>query len=115
MRSNIEDAILYNPLFMTALRHKPTVLTLGGTLTMGAQDSPVQLLDPGGATRIVLLPPEVEGAMYIIWNKADAAEDLTVKDDSNTTTYLTIAQNEAGILYSDGAAWHRMLLSAAAT
>lgn len=79
--------------------------TLAGTYTMDA-DMPTALgLDPGGATRVVLLPPEEEGLTFYIKNMADAAEDLTVKEDSNTTTIGTISQNETAWFVCIGGIW----------
>lgn len=114
MRSTLLNNAAFGLRLMDALKIPASSMTLAGTYTMAANDRMVHLLDPGGAGRTVLLPPEAEG-IYLIWNKADAAEDLTVKEDSNTTTILTISQNEAGILFCDGTSWHRALLSAAAT
>lgn len=81
------------------------VQTLGGTLTMD-RDMPTGIcLDPGGATRVVLLPPEEAGLAFFIANAADAAEDLTIKEDSNTTTIGTISQNETAWLVCLGGVW----------
>jgi hypothetical protein len=86
-----------------------------GTYTMVDESPVVQILLITGAVT-VLLPPEKPGRIYFIWNKAGSALDITVKDDSNTTTILTISQNEAGILFCDDAlVWQRMLMNAAAT
>lgn len=115
MRSNLNANHLSDPFITDGLRLASTTLALSATLTMEAGATPVQLLDPNGAGKTVLLPPESRGLTFLIWNKADAAEDLTIKDDSNTTTILTVSQNEAGVLYCDGTSWHRALLSAAAT
>lgn len=81
------------------------VQTLAGTLTMD-RDMPSALgLDPGGATRVVLLPPEEEGLSFWIANLADAVEDLTIKEDSNTTTIGTISQGEIAKLIVIGGVW----------
>lgn len=82
--------------------------TLGGTLTMDGDEPDVLVLDPGGAGRTVLLPTEANAAnrMFFIINAADAAEALTVKDDSNTTTVVSVGQSEMGIVFCDGTSWH---------
>lgn len=80
-------------------------VTLGGTLTMDA-DMPTGLcLNPGGAGRTVLLPPEEEGLAYFIANAASGDEDLTIKEDSNTTTIGTISQNETAWVVCMGGVW----------
>lgn len=80
--------------------------TLTGTYTMDADTFHVQFLDPGGASRTVLLPAEVDGAWFTIINTADADEDLTVKEDSNTTTIGTIARGESQTFYCNGTTWY---------
>jgi hypothetical protein len=82
--------------------------TLAADLTMTATSPRMLALDPGGASRKVLLPPEATSAgMFVfISNTADMAEDLTVKEDSDTTTICTISQNERGAAFCDGTTWH---------
>jgi hypothetical protein len=55
----------------------------------------------------VLLPTEATsiGRIFFITNSADAAENLIVKEDGDSTTIVTIAQNEVGIVWCDGTAW----------
>lgn len=56
--------------------------TLTAALTLGTTDGQFFALDPGGATRVVTLPNEVEeprGIFVEILNEADAAENLTVQ------------------------------------
>lgn len=79
--------------------------TLAGTLTMVATDPIVQFLDPGGAGRTILLPPEEDGLVFVFVNKADAAEVLTIKDDANAVTFATPTQAEAAILFCNGVTW----------
>lgn len=82
--------------------------TLSGTLTLTTADARVQVLDPGGAGRNVVLPAEASMAgagPFIIVNAADAAETLTVQDNDGSTTVLTIAQNFGAKFYSTGAGW----------
>lgn len=81
--------------------------TLAGEYVIAVTSPTVQILDPGGAGRDVLLPAEASsrGLIFIIFNSADAAEALTVKEDSDTTTIVTIAQNEGAIVFCDGVTW----------
>jgi len=83
-------------------------ITLTGTLTMTNQYRQVLRIDPGGAARTVLLPPEEVGMTFVIINIADAAETMTLKDDSNTNTIGTITQNQTGWYWCDGTAWQRV-------
>lgn len=116
MRQRLDDAQAYGLEVFSKLAKvsaKPAQAT--GTYTMTDEHPPVLLLT-NTAAMTVLLPPEKAHRMYYIWNKSAGAFDLSVKEDSGTTTILTISQNEAGILYCDGAlVWHRMLMNAAAT
>lgn len=79
--------------------------TLGATITMDRDMPTAIVLDPGGATRVVLLPPEEEGLAFFIANGADAAEDLTINEDAGVTTIGTISQNEAAWLVCIGLVW----------
>lgn len=116
MRQRLDDAQAYGLEVFSKLAKvsaKPAAAT--GTYTMVDDHPPVLILTPT-ATMVVLLPPEKPHRMYYVWNKSAGAFDLTVKEDSGVTTVLTVSQNEAAILYCDGAGvWHRALLNAAAT
>ncbi len=85
------------------------VQTLTGALTLTFADYNCNLLrlDPGGAARTVNLWPELEakGMVVEIVNAADAAETITVKEDSSTTTIASIAQNRSAKLMCDGTTW----------
>jgi hypothetical protein len=76
--------------------------TLTGTRVLTVNDPIVCKLDPGGAGRTVTLDGTTtgaggrSGAMRVIVNAADAAEDLTVKDAS-ANTIGTVSQNELGV------------------
>lgn len=78
--------------------------TLSGNLTLSATDAMVQNIDPGGSGRDVTLPAESNGLGFIIGNRADAAETLTVKDNSGTTI-ATVNQDGVGYFWSDGTGW----------
>lgn len=78
--------------------------TLSGDLTLSATDAMVQNIDPGGANRTITLPAEANGLVFVIGNRADAAEDLTVQDDSSTTI-ATVNQDDVGYFVSDGTGW----------
>lgn len=72
---------------------------LGATFVMDADMPPLISLDPGGAGREVDLPAEEKGLWFLISNTADAAETLTVKEDSAVTTIATLGQDEYGLFF----------------
>lgn len=79
------------------------VETLSGDKTLATGDPQLQVIDPGGAARNVDLPAEEAGLQFLIGNAADAAEDITVRDDADSTV-LTLNQDDVGlfIAYDDG-------------
>jgi hypothetical protein len=85
------------------------VETLTGAHTLASGDPVFQKLDPGGAGRDVNLPAEAssDGLFYVITNAADAAENLTVKDDG-ASTIVTISQNEQATVVCNGTSWVHM-------
>ena len=86
----------------------PNIEVLAAEKTIAVGDPQIQALDPGGLNRDVLLPAEASsvGLFFFIANTADAAEDLVVKEDSDTTTIVTISQNERGLVFCDGVTWY---------
>lgn len=79
--------------------------TLSANKTLTDRDAPIQFLDPGGAARDVTLPAEGNGNHpFIISNRADAAETITVKNDA-AATIVEIAQDETKAVYPDGTNW----------
>lgn len=87
-------------------RQASNIQTLSGTKTLSADDKRIQVLDPGGAGRDVVLPPEAAsaGLDFYLHNAADAAEVLTIKEDGGTTI-CTPTQNETAYVYCDGTTW----------
>lgn len=87
-------------------RLQSRTLAMAGDLTLTALSPRVLFLDPGAA-RKVLLPPEagMAGAVIFIANEANAAEDITVNEDADATTIVTISQNECAFLACDGTSW----------
>jgi len=85
--------------------------TLAADKTLTTTDPQVHFLDPGGANRNVDLPAEAAstGLAFELYNTADAAEDLVVRDDSGVQTIVTISQNEAGIMRCDGTSWRGLV------
>ena len=83
--------------------------TLAATKSLTLNDARHQVLDPGGAGRTVNLPAETAGAEVIIQNAADAAEDLTIKEDTSTTTIVVAGQDEDVYITSNGSGWTAIL------
>lgn len=83
-------------------------LTGARTITVVEIDTyPYITFDPGGAARTVTLPAEAAsiGAQLLLKNSADAAEIITVNDDS-TTLVCTLTQSESVLLWCDGTTWN---------
>ena len=90
------------------LGHNVNRETLTGNKTLTEDDEQVQSLDPGGAARTVTLPAEAGSLMFVIVNRADAAEAITVEDDASNTI-VSVAQNAAALVFSDGTGWGAIL------
>lgn len=80
--------------------------TLTGTKTLAVGCTRIQFLDPGGASRIVVLPTTAssDGMALMVANVADAGESLSMQD-SGGTTICDIDQYESGYLFCNGVAW----------
>ncbi len=79
--------------------------TLSGAVTLSEAYPSITKFDPGGAHRDVTLDAETaakHGLLRLVVNSADAAENLVCKD-ADANTIVTINQNEAALLYNDGA------------
>lgn len=111
MRSALDGSEIRNSLIGESNRFIRGSQTLGADVTIAADAPSLQFFDPGGSGRVVLLPAERAGAFFIIVNNADAAENLTVKEDSGTTTIGVVHQNEIGMFFCDGTTWSSTLES----
>jgi hypothetical protein len=98
----MDDIDLRKVVIRNGLRLATMTKTLTGTFTLDKDLPPAITLDPGGATRQVVMPSETleenHGLTFYIRNGADAVEDLTIRDSTNATTVGTISQNEAAIV-----------------
>lgn len=110
-RSNIEGANLRQNRILAQNKYESIVQTLAATFTMNDNMPHLLFLDPGGAGRTVLLPAETKGAWFALANTADADEDLTVKEDSNTTTIGIVSRGAVKLFFCDGTTWHSDLQS----
>ena len=75
--------------------------TLAGTRTLKHDDAQMLGLDAGGGARNVVLPAPRKGAWFWIFNRSDAAENLTIQQADASTTAATVNQNESAILFCD--------------
>lgn len=111
MRNDLVSAFLDRPTVRNLDRKLVDTRTLTGAVTIAKENAPILNFDPGGATRIVTMPApdsDLEGAIFIINNWADAAEDLTI-NNSAAATVLTVSQNEAGVvMYLGGITYGRL-------
>lgn len=112
--NNVSGARVEDSKLVNLIRGGVNIQTLGATFTIDKGFPLINVLDPGGAGRTVVLPAEgdSEGLIFLIANAADAAEDLTVKEDSSTTTIVTISQSESAIIFCSGGTWFGGVLKA---
>ena len=90
-------------------------LSANRTLTQAeVDDNNIFSFDPGGSARNLVLPAEADcaGIVLFINNAADAAEIITVQDDTPATV-VTPTQNESAIVWCDGVSWFGLVGSAA--
>jgi hypothetical protein len=90
--------------------------TLAGhkTFTQAEVDAnQIFTFDCGGSARNLVLPAEANnaGRVLFISNSSDAAEVLTIQDDTPATV-CTPTQNEDAIVWCDGTNWYGGVLAA---
>lgn len=79
--------------------------TATGTVTLTDSDKDVQYIDPGGASRDVVLPAEGTGNHpFFIYNSADAAEALTIKNDASSIIGV-LNRGDSGLFVSNATTW----------
>jgi hypothetical protein len=112
--------------FLTEARHPLTsqlqikggfdVRTLTGADTLTAKSANIQILDPGGATRVVTLPSsdaKFDGVAFTICNTADAPELLIVKNAAGTVLGV-VHPGRMGIFGNEAGTWSAAFVSLAA-
>ena len=84
---------------------------LGANRTLLLTDPTITQFDPAGA-RDLIMPDEAlsAGQIRIVKNEADAAEDITVRDSTDSNTITVISRDEAAVLWCDGTKWDGGLL-----
>lgn len=103
-RVTLENNDIFSPKLVSDVMGGVDIRTHTGAFTIAPASPFIHFFDPGGATRIVTMPAPKKGAIYIIVNTADAAEDLTIHAPG-AVLVGTISQNEMAILVSDGTSW----------
>lgn len=83
-------------------------VTMSATLELADSDTPIQELDPNGANRVCELPPEstTTNHHHFIKNTGSGGFSITIKDDSGTTTFCTLANDEWCIAWPADSTWH---------
>lgn len=107
MRQNHVGGKFYEPMIEASLRLASLRKAVTADEPILTTYPPVLYLDPNGAARTVLLPAEADskGLTFFIRNVADAAEALTVEEDSSSTAIVVLAQNEGCMVHCDGTTW----------
>ena len=107
-RDLLENAELIDPIIRRGMKYSIHIEAITDNYQLTVNHPTLLFLDPNGGAKDVLLPAEASsaGLTFLIVNDADASENLVVKEDSDTTTILTIGQGAAGILWCDGTDWH---------
>lgn len=100
----LTDNAIRGALFEAENKYMSLSLVLGATFTMTAAMPHFIFLDADDSTRIVLMPAEADGMFFFISNIGDIG-DLTVKEDSNTTTLATVSPGESALFICDGTTW----------
>lgn len=109
-RQNHIGGDFYEPFFRSELKMGWITKAVAAEEPLLSSYPPVLYLDPNGGARNVLLPPEADskGLTFHIRNIADAAETLTVEEDSSTTQIASLTQGQYAILHCDGVTWRRI-------
>lgn len=109
---HLEDTGLINVIFRNRMKLDSYSFNAGAAqAVLQTTFPPVIICDPGGGAIDLLLPAEAssEGLVFLIFNNADAAETISVKEDSDTTVIASVAQSKAALLYCDGTTWRDLL------
>lgn len=81
--------------------------TITATKELADSDCQFQVITPSGADRTVELAPEAStNHVTFIKCPSGASYDVVVKDDSGSTTYCTLDENEWALCIPAGSAWH---------
>lgn len=110
MRQNHVSGNLRDMTFMQGLKLASLHITMAAdNETIAVDWPPVLVVDPTGG-KDMLLPAEADsaGLTFFVYNKADASENLVLKDDADSATVATIAQDAGAIVHCDGTTWRQI-------
>lgn len=81
-------------------------VTLSDDLTLDSNSANYLRIDPGGSARDVSTPAAAvsDGLFFWVYNIADAAENVVLKDAAGSTL-LTLGQGACGMIGCDGTEW----------
>jgi hypothetical protein len=93
--------------FHNQMKFRHHTRTLAGNLTLVVTDPTLQFVDPGGANRTITLPAEEdsEGLVFIIANRADAANEIITVANDAAGAICTPNTDESAIVFCDGTTW----------
>ena len=111
-RLNLENVVSFGLTMMKGTKIGSLVADATAEMAIGVDWPTMLILDPAGGAKTVLLPAEASSKdlIFIIVNAADAAETITVEEDSSTTSIGTVAQNASGLFHCDGVTWRKIVL-----
>jgi TRAP-type mannitol/chloroaromatic compound transport system substrate-binding protein len=107
MRSTGQDNRLFDPV-VHGLKLSTGVMELGANLTLDDDLPSVLSIDPGADGRKVICQAASEandGRMQIIYNAADAAETIDVRNTADDASIGTIEQGETGVVLNVKGTW----------
>lgn len=79
--------------------------TLAAGVTMDAQSSNLQVLDPDGSNRTIVLPAEeTNDGLWFSFRNSGSTGNLVINNDA-AATVLTLNPGESGTVGCDGSAW----------
>jgi len=106
-RTDVAGIKMYDPFIMNGLRLASMTLQPADNFPISTSHPTVLLLDPNGAAKDVLLPAEADSKnlVFIIRNIAAGAFAIVVKEDSDTTTIISLAQGKSAMVHCDGTTW----------
>lgn len=102
----LEQCELNNSIIGAGNKYTTQVLAQTTEVTLSANGPETVIINSTATDIDVLLPPEVAGIRRTIVNAGTTAI-LTVKEDSDTTTYATVGPGESVTLFSNGTVWYR--------
>ena len=89
------------------LKNGVNVETLAGAKTLDKSSSMIQVLNTGGAGRVVNLPALKDGMVFWIANSGSGGHDLTViKPDAST---ILVSDGKGLMIACDGSQWYQVI------